>query len=108
MYFVCRCNLITDMGIGYLSTMSSLRKLFLRYCQQVHDLGLHHIYSMRKLTHLSLAGKAGLVLGRIPHVVVTAYILSHVFPVKFRCVCFLDLFYAALSSERYWRPGTGV
>ena len=54
----CRCNLITDMGIGYLSTMASLRKLFLRYCQQVHDLGLHHIYSMRKLTHLSLAGNA--------------------------------------------------
>ena len=39
---------------------------------------------MRKLTHLSLAGKAGLVLRRVPHVVIIACILSDVFPGKFR------------------------
>ncbi|PVD39409.1 hypothetical protein C0Q70_02039 [Pomacea canaliculata] len=44
------------MGIGYVSTMASLQKLYLRYCQQVRDLGVHHIYSMRKLRCLSLAG----------------------------------------------------
>lgn len=60
--FLCRCALISDMGIGYVSTMASLQKLYLRYCQQVRDLGVHHIYSMRKLRCLSLAGKAHFLL----------------------------------------------
>lgn len=34
-FFVFRCVRITDTGLGYLSTMSSLRSLYLRWCCQV-------------------------------------------------------------------------
>jgi len=33
--FFCRCVRITDTGLGYLSTMSTLRSLYLRWCCQV-------------------------------------------------------------------------
>ena len=51
-----RCSHVTDIGVGYLSTMTSLTKLFLRWCTQVRDFGLQHMYSMRNLRVLSLAG----------------------------------------------------
>lgn len=51
-----RCSRITDIGVGYLSTMTSLRRLFLRWCTQIRDFSLKHIYSMRNLRVLSLAG----------------------------------------------------
>ncbi|ESP03854.1 hypothetical protein LOTGIDRAFT_110373 [Lottia gigantea] len=50
-----RCNHVTDIGIGYISTMMSLQRLYLRWCQ-IRDFGLQHIYSMRGLLVLSLAG----------------------------------------------------
>lgn len=52
----CRCSHVTDIGVGYLSTMTSLLRLFLRWCTQVRDFGLQHMYSMRNLRALSLAG----------------------------------------------------
>ncbi|XP_007903053.1 F-box/LRR-repeat protein 16 [Callorhinchus milii] len=51
-----RCVRITDTGLGYLSTMSSLRSLYLRWCCQVQDFGLQHLFGMRSLRLLSLAG----------------------------------------------------
>lgn len=51
---------MTDIGVGYLSTMTSLLKLFLRWCTQIRDFGLQHMYSMRNLRVLSLAGKCKL------------------------------------------------
>eukprot|EP00106_Octopus_bimaculoides_P020914 XP_014788356.1 PREDICTED: F-box/LRR-repeat protein 16-like [Octopus bimaculoides] len=36
--------------------MTSLIKLYLRWCTQVRDYGLQHLYSMRNLRLLSLAG----------------------------------------------------
>ena len=51
-----RCSHVTDIGVGYLSTMTSLQKLYLRWCTQMRDFGLQHIYSMRNLRVLSLAG----------------------------------------------------
>ncbi|KAI8512354.1 F-box/LRR-repeat protein 16 [Branchiostoma belcheri] len=50
------CVRITDTGLGFLSTMTSLTALYLRWCCQVQDFGLQHIYSMKKLRVLSLAG----------------------------------------------------
>lgn len=59
-YFVLRltrrCVHITDIGVGYISTMLSLSALFLRWCSQVRDFGLQHLCSMRNLQVLSLAG----------------------------------------------------
>ncbi|KAH9519769.1 F-box/LRR-repeat protein 16 [Bulinus truncatus] len=51
-----RCTHVTDIGIGYISTMTSLTRLFIRWCVQVGDYGLHHIFSMRNLRVLSIAG----------------------------------------------------
>ncbi|XP_034639604.1 F-box/LRR-repeat protein 16 [Trachemys scripta elegans] len=51
-----RCVRITDTGLSYLSTMSSLRSLYLRWCCQVQDFGLKHLLGMRSLRLLSLAG----------------------------------------------------
>ncbi|KAL3877877.1 hypothetical protein ACJMK2_035521 [Sinanodonta woodiana] len=36
--------------------MTSLLKLFLRWCTQVRDFGLQHVYTMRNLRVLSVAG----------------------------------------------------
>lgn len=55
--FDFRCVHITDIGVGYISTMLSLTALFLRWCSQVRDFGLQHLCSMRNLQILSLAGK---------------------------------------------------
>lgn len=51
------CSNISDIGVGYISTMLSLTALFLRWCSQVRDFGLQHLCSMRNLQILSLAGK---------------------------------------------------
>lgn len=51
-----RCVHVTDIGVGYLSTMVSLRILYLRWCSQIRDFGLQHLCSMRNLQVLSLAG----------------------------------------------------
>ncbi|EDS30429.1 conserved hypothetical protein [Culex quinquefasciatus] len=51
-----RCVHITDIGVGYISTMLSLSALFLRWCTQIRDFGLQHLCSMRNLQVLSLAG----------------------------------------------------
>lgn len=53
-----RCVHITDIGVGYVSTMLSLTALFLRWCSQVRDFGLQHLCSMRNLQVLSLAGES--------------------------------------------------
>lgn len=52
----CRCVHITDIGVGYISTMLSLSALFLRWCSQVRDFGLNHLCGMRNIQVLSLAG----------------------------------------------------
>lgn len=52
-----RCVHITDIGIGYISTMLSLSSLYLRWCSQIRDFGLQHLCGMRNLQILSLAGK---------------------------------------------------
>lgn len=57
-HFIFRCVHITDIGVGYISTMLSLSALFLRWCSQVRDFGLQHLCSMRNLQVLSLAGKS--------------------------------------------------
>lgn len=54
--YMFRCVHITDIGVGYISTMLSLTALFLRWCSQVRDFGLQHLCSMRNLQVLSLAG----------------------------------------------------
>lgn len=51
-----RCIHISDIGVGYISTMISLQALFLRWCSQIRDFGLQHLCSMRNLQVLSLAG----------------------------------------------------
>ena len=51
-----RCVHITDIGIGYISTMLALNTLFLRWCTQIRDFGLQHICGMRSMQILSLAG----------------------------------------------------
>ena len=54
---VCgRCVHITDIGVGYISTMQSLVALYLRWCSQVRDFGVQHLCGMRSLQLLSLAG----------------------------------------------------
>lgn len=54
--FFFRCVHITDIGIGYISTMLSLSSLYLRWCSQIRDFGLQHLCGMRNLQILSLAG----------------------------------------------------
>ncbi|KOB73216.1 F-box/LRR-repeat protein 16, partial [Operophtera brumata] len=51
-----RCVHITDIGVGYISTMQSLVALFLRWCSQLRDFGVQHLCGMRSLQLLSLAG----------------------------------------------------
>ena len=58
MYY--RCCHVTDIGVGYLSTMTSLCRLYLRWCTLLRDFGLQHLYTMKNLTALSLAGNAPL------------------------------------------------
>ena len=55
--FFSRCSHVTDIGVGYLSTMTSLTRLYLRWCTQLRDFGLQHLYTMKNLKILSLAGK---------------------------------------------------
>ena len=55
--FTYRCSQVSDIGVGYLSTMTSLRRLFLRWCTQIRDFGLQHVYTMKSLQVLSLAGE---------------------------------------------------
>ena len=52
-----RCCHVTDIGIGYISTMLALNTLYLRWCSQIRDFGLQHICGMRSMQILSLAGK---------------------------------------------------
>lgn len=52
-----RCVHITDIGVGYISTMRHLTALYLRWCSQVRDFGLQHLCGMANLQVLSLAGK---------------------------------------------------
>lgn len=47
---------ITDIGLGYLSTIPNLAVLYLRWCSQIRDFGLQHLCSMKNLRVLSLAG----------------------------------------------------
>lgn len=56
-YYNFRCVNITDIGVGYLSTMPTLKVLFLRWCSQLRDNGVHHLSTMQSLQVLSLAGK---------------------------------------------------
>lgn len=72
-----RCVHITDIGVGYISTMLSLSALFLRWCSQVRDFGLQHLCSMRNLQVLSLAGK----LTKEPHL--RALLEQSVAPIKY-------------------------
>ena len=51
-----RCVHISDIGVGYISTMLALSSLFLRWCSQIRDFGLQHICGMRNLHILSVAG----------------------------------------------------
>ena len=51
-----RCVHISDIGVGYISTMLALGSLFLRWCSQIRDFGLQHICGMRNLRVLSVAG----------------------------------------------------
>jgi F-box/leucine-rich repeat protein 16 len=51
-----RCVHVTDIGIGYISTMLALHTLYLRWCTQIRDFGLQHICGMRSMQVLSLAG----------------------------------------------------
>lgn len=48
---------MTDIGIGYISTMLAIHTLFLRWCTQIRDFGLQHICGMRSMQVLSLAGE---------------------------------------------------
>lgn len=51
-----RCIHVSDVGVGYLSTLSSLRTLSIRWCTHVHDAGMQHVCSMRQLRVLRLSG----------------------------------------------------
>ena len=51
-----RCVHVTDIGIGYISTMLELKTLSVRWCTQIRDFGLQHICGMRSMQILSLAG----------------------------------------------------
>lgn len=55
-----RCVHITDIGVGYISTMGSLSALFLRWCILLRDFGLQHLCGMKSLQVLSVAGKINL------------------------------------------------
>ncbi|KAE9523594.1 hypothetical protein AGLY_016146 [Aphis glycines] len=50
------CIHITDIGIGYISTMICLQALFLRWCSQLRNFSIQHLCGMRHLRILSLAG----------------------------------------------------
>ncbi|GBO29751.1 hypothetical protein AVEN_116259-1, partial [Araneus ventricosus] len=51
------CVHVTDLGVGYVSTITTIRVLYLRWCTQLRDFGLTHVCNMRNLEILSLAGK---------------------------------------------------
>ena len=52
-----RCLHVTDIGLGYVATMTNLKTLSLRWCPQIRDFGLQTICSMRSLKNLSVAGQ---------------------------------------------------
>ena len=47
---------ITDIGLGYLATMTNLTLLYIRWCPGITDIGLESILTIKSLRHLSLAG----------------------------------------------------
>lgn len=47
---------ITDAGLGYLTMMSNLTLLYIRWCPRVTDLGIETIIQAQTLRYLSLAG----------------------------------------------------
>ncbi|RWS31613.1 F-box/LRR-repeat protein 16-like protein [Leptotrombidium deliense] len=47
---------VTDIGLGYIATMSHLTTLTLRWCPQIRDFGLQTLCSMKSLKVLSVAG----------------------------------------------------
>ncbi|GAA49375.1 F-box and leucine-rich repeat protein 16 [Clonorchis sinensis] len=51
-----RCMTITDVGLDYLSTLSKLHHLSLRWCVNLSDGIIPHLVGMTQLTFLSLAG----------------------------------------------------
>ncbi|KAI1301908.1 F-box/LRR-repeat protein 16 [Halotydeus destructor] len=51
-----RCVHLSDIGLGYLATMTKLSTLSLRYCPQVRDFGLQTLCSIKSLRSLSVAG----------------------------------------------------
>ena len=51
-----RCIHITDIGLGFISTMAKLRSLSARWCPQVRDFGLQTICCMKTLETISVAG----------------------------------------------------
>ncbi|GIY79026.1 uncharacterized protein CDAR_565931 [Caerostris darwini] len=55
-----RCVHVTDLGVGYVSTITTIRVLYLRWCTQLRDFGLTHVCNMRNLEILSLAGESSL------------------------------------------------
>lgn len=61
----CSCVHITDIGVGYVSTMLSLTSLFLRWCTQLRDYSLQHLNTMRNLQILSLAGKLSIAYSSV-------------------------------------------
>ncbi|XP_074601504.1 uncharacterized protein LOC141855382 isoform X2 [Brevipalpus obovatus] len=60
-----RCPRLTDIGLGYIATMSQLSSLYLRWCPQIRDFGLQTICSMKSLKVLSIAGCPQLSLNGI-------------------------------------------
>ena len=55
-FCLLRCVHISDIGVGYISTMLALSSLFLRWCALIRDFGLQHICGMRNIRILSVAG----------------------------------------------------
>lgn len=93
-YFSCfvpfRCVHITDIGVGYISTMLSLTALFLRWCSQVRDFGLQHLCSMRNLQVLSLAGN---VIISVSHAIFLLF--------RWNFHCFM-IYWNNLFNECHW------
>uniref|UniRef100_A0A1I8HP62 Protein kinase domain-containing protein n=1 Tax=Macrostomum lignano TaxID=282301 RepID=A0A1I8HP62_9PLAT len=52
------CSSISDIGVGYLSTMPKLRSLCLRWCSSLSDTSIRHILNLRTLSFLSAAGNS--------------------------------------------------
>lgn len=47
---------ITDIGLGYLATMSKLTLLHIRWCPRISDIGLESVLAVNTLKYLSIAG----------------------------------------------------